>query len=215
MAEGEKAALSETRGLARLKGELAAAEKGSEAYNSIKKKITDGYGKYHAGLAEEIGKVGLLDATYQKLTASVRASHAARQYEKFAAAETGRLDETMASNLKKLQEGLEKGLGAEKGSEIYAKLYGAIMEGAVAATAEVTNFGRDYRATGLPPDVQKALDAARANGPNQYKAIWKIAEAQRLYADTDRKARERGAHYFSLSRGRYAQIYTAVITRCT
>jgi len=31
----------------------------------------------------------------------------------------------------------------------------------------------------------------------------------------NRKARERGVYDFSLSRGRYAQIYTAVITRCT
>ncbi|MDL2310134.1 tape measure protein, partial [Parabacteroides sp. OttesenSCG-928-B22] len=85
--DAEKASLGETRELARLKGELSAATKGSDEYNRIKEKIVSNYGKYHNGLADEIEKVGLLDSTYKKLTESIQASFAARQYEKFQQAE--------------------------------------------------------------------------------------------------------------------------------
>lgn len=187
--ESEKASLGETRELARLKGELSAATKGSEEYNSIKEKIVSNYGKYHNGLADEIEKVGLLDSTYKKLTESIQASFAARQYEKFQQAESDNLDEVMSKNLGKIQDKLIDKLGDEAGSKYYAKIREAIFNGGVSIDA-------GFKATGLDPETQAALDKISGKSGDDWIKnyavegyIKNILTAQKLTDDLDKKAR--------------------------
>jgi|GEM_PF-4031405 len=193
--EAEKAALSETRELARLKGELDAAAKGSDAYRRTKEKIAAGYGKYRDGLAEEIERVGLLDATYQKLADSVRASFAARQYDAFARAESDSLDTAMSRNLGKLQDRLAKKLGEEAGSRIFAKLRDAALDGSLAAGAKELPlaFGSFYMPRGLGDDVMGALKQARGGLFETDIGQWlhAIIAAQKLADEMDKKARAR------------------------
>lgn len=187
--EAEKASLGETRELARLKGELSAATKGSDEYNRIKEKIVSNYGKYHKGLAEEIEKVGLLDSTYKKLTESIQASFAARQYDKFKQSESDNLDEVMSKNLGKIQDRLIDKLGDEAGSKYYAKIREAIFDGSV-------SIGAGFKAQGLDPETQAALDKISGKADNDFIQnyaiegyIQKIIAAQKLTDDLDKKAR--------------------------
>ncbi|WP_459186668.1 phage tail tape measure protein [Parabacteroides sp. APC149_11_2_Y6] len=126
--ESEKSVLSEQRELARLKGELAATVKGSDEYNKVRDEIVSKYGKYNAGLKEEIDNVGLLDTTYQSLTESIQQSFGARQYEKFKQEQGAALDEVMAKNLGKIQDRLYKDLGDEEGARVYTKIRNALLE---------------------------------------------------------------------------------------
>ena len=127
--DSQEAATGELRGLAKLKGELAACEKGTDKYNEVKNKIVSGYGKYYDGLDKEIEKVGFLDETYKKLTESITASFSARQYDKFIKEQELSLDSNLSKNYNKLYERLTKDLGDEQGSEIYTKIRDALMLG--------------------------------------------------------------------------------------
>ena len=127
--DSQEASTGELRGLAKLKGELAACEKGTDKYNEVKNKIVAGYGKYHEGLDKEIEEVGLLDETYKKLTESITASFSARQYDKFIKEQELSLDANLAKNYNKLYDRLTKELGDEKGSEVYSKIRDALMLG--------------------------------------------------------------------------------------
>jgi tape measure domain-containing protein len=187
--EAEKASLCETRELSRLKGELSAATKGSDEYNRIKDKIISNYGKYHKGLAGEIEKVGLLDSTYKKLTESIQASFAARQYDKFKQSESDNLDEVMSKNLGKIQDRLIDKLGDEAGSKYYAKIREAIFDGSV-------SIGTGFRAKGLDPETQAALDKISGRADKDFVQnyaiegyIQKILAAQKLADELDKKAR--------------------------
>ncbi|MGL5957995.1 MAG: phage tail tape measure protein [Phocaeicola sp.] len=187
--EAEKASVGETRELARLKGELSAATKGTEEYNRIKDEIVSKYGKYYNGLDKEIDKVGLLDETYKKLTESIQSSFAARQYESFKESESSKLDETMSKNLGKIQDKLIEKLGDEAGAKYYAKIREAIFNGGVSVDAL-------NRATGLDAETQGALDKISGKASNdrfQNRAIEgyikQIVTAQELTDELDKKAR--------------------------
>lgn len=127
--ESEKAALSEQRELARLKGELAATTKGTEEYDRVKNKIVTNYGKYDKNLKDEIEQVGFLDTTYRKLTESIRQSFGARQYEKFRQEQKDSLDETMSENLDEMYQKLTAKWGDEQGSKYYAEIRNALLAG--------------------------------------------------------------------------------------
>lgn len=179
MQEAEKASLAETRELAKLKGQLTAAEKGTDDYNTIKQKIVNGYSKYYKGLADEIEKVGLLDSTYQSLTKSIQDSFAARQYTKFAQAESDNLDEVMSDNLRKIQKRLDKELGDEMGATIYEKVRKSIIDG-----------------TSLSSDVVDVLNKAQDKGTIYADSridgyIRNIKNAQKVFEESDKKAKKR------------------------
>lgn len=74
---------SEISALDKLKTQLETAKKGSAEWKSAKESIISQFGKYHAGLDEEIEKTGTLAKSYDNLTKSIRLSAAARAMEKF------------------------------------------------------------------------------------------------------------------------------------
>ncbi|MFI3322069.1 MAG: hypothetical protein R3Y50_06045 [Rikenellaceae bacterium] len=123
-----KNVLSEQSNLAKLKGELSALEKGTDAYNTVKDKIVSGYSKYYSGLEAEIEKVGLTEDAYNKLSVAIAKSFGARQYEAFSTQQQSELSETMSLYLGKIQDRLYKDLGDEKGLEVYTKIRNAILE---------------------------------------------------------------------------------------
>lgn len=177
MREAEKGAIGESRELARLKGELAAAKKGTDEYNEVKDKIVKNYGKYYAGLEGEIERVGLLDTTYQKLTQSIQASFAARQYSKFMQEETDNLDDIMSKNLGKIQNRLNKDLGDEAGAKIYSQIRKSLIDGKE-----------------ISADVKKIIDDIQDKGTLRADSridgyINNIKNAQKLTDDLDKKAR--------------------------
>ncbi len=191
--ESENAALTETRGLAKLKGELSAAEKGSEEYNKIKEKIVKGYGKYYSGLEDEIETVGLLDATYSKLTESIKKSFGARQYEKFIKQEQETLEKTMSKKLGGIQDRLVKKLGDEAGSKIYSKIRNAIIEG------QEIKFGDGEIQSGLDKETLDALNKVAGkdggwfdmtNREIEYN-VKDILRAVTLFEKIDSKAKNR------------------------
>ena len=126
--ESEKAALSEQRELARLKGELSTLTEGTDKYNTVKEKIIKGYGKYYDGLEEEINRVGLTEKAYNRLTEAITRSFGARQYDKYKSEQEGILDETLADNFKKIQEELYDSLGDEQGAAVFARIRQSILE---------------------------------------------------------------------------------------
>lgn len=168
--ESQEAATGELRGLAKLKGELAACEKGTDKYNEVKAKLVAGYGKYHEGLGKEIEEVGLLDETYKKLTESITASFSARQYDKFIKEQETSLDTNLAKNYNKLYERLIKSLGDEKGSEVYTKVRDALMLGeeldadTIAILDKVQHKGKlnaDSRIDGWIRNIREEMEAFR------------------------------------------------------
>lgn len=185
--ESERASLSETRELSKLKGELSEAKKGTDEYNSIKEKIVKGYGKYYDGLEKEIDKVGLLDNTYKKLTESIQKSFAARQYTKFVQQESDNLDNVMSENLGKIQDKLIEKLGDEAGTKYYTKIRQALVSGSLKAN-------NAYKITGLDKDTQGALDKIAGKGDFiQNRAIEgyikEIIRANELTDELDKKAK--------------------------
>lgn len=185
--ESEKASLSETRELSKLKGELSEAKKGTDEYNSIKEKIVKGYGKYYEGLEKEIDKVGLLDNTYKKLTESIQKSFAARQYTKFIQQESDNLDNVMSENLGKIQDKLIEKLGDEAGTKYYTRIRQALVSGSLKAN-------NAYKITGLDKDTQGALDKIAGKGDFiQNRAIEgyikEIIRANELTDELDKKAK--------------------------
>lgn len=189
--ESEKASLSETRELAKLKGELSAATKDSDQYNAVKEKIIKNYGKYYKGLRDEIEQVGLLESTYNKLTTAIRKSFGARQYESFMQSEQENLDNIMSENLGKIQDKLIKKLGDEAGSKYYARIRDGIIEGNL-------KVGKMYQIEGLDNETQSALDKISGKASNDWIQnfaiegnIKKILDAQKLTDEIDKKARNK------------------------
>lgn len=127
--ESNKAALSEQRELAKLKGELSATTKGTKEYNRIRDVIVSKYGQYDKNLKDEIDKVGLLDETYQNLTKSIQRSFDARQYEKFKHEQSTALDDVMSDNLNEMYDKLVGKWGDELGAKHYTEIKNALMVG--------------------------------------------------------------------------------------
>ena len=178
-AESEKSALSEQRGLARLKGELSALKEGTNEYNAVKEKIISSYSKYYDGLEEEINQVGLTEQAYDKLTKAITRSFGARQYQQFKSQQEDWLNDIMSDNLGKLQKRLYSELGDEQGAKVYSQIYRAILE-----QRELDN------------NLQKTLDEIQDKGTLWADAridgyINNIREAQRVTEEVDKKARER------------------------
>jgi tape measure domain-containing protein len=192
--EAEQASLGEERALARLKGELDGASKGTDEYGRIKKSIIANYGKYYDGLAAEIEKVGLLQTTYDKLTASIRQSFAARQYDSFIKGEQQELDKAVSKNLGKIQDKMIKELGDEAGMKYYSKVRQAVINGNGVKLNSVNEV-----VSGLDEETKKALDKLSYKGGGLYditrrpveESIREIQGAYKLFEDIDKKARNR------------------------
>lgn len=177
--ESEKGVLSEQRGLAKLKGELAATTKGTDEYNKIRDQIVSKYGKYKEGLQNEIDKVGLLDETYQSLTESIKQSFNARQYDKFKQEQETALDEVMSNNLGKIQDRLYKDLGDEEGSRVYAKIHLALLEG--------KELDKEIKAT-----IDEIQDKGTILADSRIDSYIKnIRNAQQATDEFDKKARDK------------------------
>nr|DAT30644.1 MAG TPA: minor tail protein [Caudoviricetes sp.] len=193
MKEAERSSLSEQRELVRLKGELDGLTKGTDEYNTVKDKIVKGFSKYYSGLADEIEKVGLTEAAYNKLTEAINKSFGARQYEKFASEQQEALSNTMADNLEKIQKRLIGRLGDEAGSKIFAKIRDSIIKGTL-------SFGKysllDIQ--GLDSETKAALDQISGAADKKWKQnhelegyIRNIILANQMTDELDKKARER------------------------
>ena len=151
--EMEASAASEERRLARLRAKLLAAKEGTDEYNAAKQEIVKNYGQYYDGLEAEIEKVGLTAATYDKLTAAIRRTTAAREYEKFAAEEQNFLDEALSETLDSIQEKLVDEYGEKAGYEHYEKLRNALVNGDLKYNNGNTPIGLKR----LGDDVNQAL----------------------------------------------------------
>lgn len=178
--ESEKGAISETRELAKLKGEMSAAKKGTEEYNTIKEKIVKNYGSYYKGLEAEIEKVGLLDSTYRKLTDSIMKSFGARQYDKFIKEEFDNLDTVLNENLSKIQERIyDKFDDKEAAAKYFANIRNALIEGSDLSKSSISVL--DY--------IQDKGTLTADSRVDSY--VKKIREAQKITEEIDIKARER------------------------
>lgn len=193
MKEAERSSLSEQRELVRLKGELDGLTKGTDEYNTVKDKIVKGFSKYYSGLADEIEKVGLTEAAYNKLTEAINKSFGARQYEKFASEQQEALSNTMADNLEKIQKRLIGRLGDEAGSKIFAKIRDSIIKGTL-------SFGKSslLDIQGLDSETKAALDQISGAADGDYIQnhelegyIKNIILANQMTDELDKKARER------------------------
>lgn len=171
--EAEKGALSEQRELAKLKGELSAATKGTDEYNKIRDKIVANYGKYDKNLKEEIDKVGLLDKTYQKLTESIQHSFDVRQYDKFRQEQEAALNDVMSDNLDNIYNKLISKHGEELGSKYYTQIKTALITGAE-----------------IPAEANKVIsDTYGIWAQSLHHYVKNIREARKATEDADRRAR--------------------------
>ena len=73
----------EKRKLDELKSQLESAAKGSDKWKAAKDAIVQQYGQYDSKLASEIDRVGTLATTYDRLTAAIRKSIAAKGLKDF------------------------------------------------------------------------------------------------------------------------------------
>lgn len=128
-AKSEAGALLEQKELAKLKGELAATQKGTEEYAKIKDEIIKKFGKYNSGLQSEIDKVGLLDSTYQSLGLSIKQAYDQKHYEKFVEDQSAATDEIMSKNLNKIFDKVTSQFGDEVGAKYYAEIKNALISG--------------------------------------------------------------------------------------
>lgn len=193
MNESSTAALKEQRELAKLKGELEATKKGSEEYQKIKDEIIKKYGQYYAGLDQEIGKVGLLETTYNKLTEAINKSFGARQYTSFIEKETATMEDAMSKNLGEMQDRLISGLGEEAGTKYYTKLKNAILQGNISVSKRKDNAPV---LNGVDKDVQNALDKISGYASSDWIKnfaiegnIQNILTLQKSFDDLDKKAK--------------------------
>lgn len=188
--EADQSALGEQSALARLKGELSGLRKGTDEYNAVKEKIVKQFGQYYAGLDEEIERVGLTEAAYDRLTNAIRKTFAARQYEQFAAEQQESLSGTMAENLQKIQERLYKKLGDERGARVYAKIRDGLLSGTIS-----NRTGSLFGIEGFDADTRAGLREASGTGLIQNHAVEgyidEILRAKKLAEELDKKARER------------------------
>ncbi|MDR1582896.1 MAG: tape measure protein [Prevotellaceae bacterium] len=193
VSESNASADKEITTLARLKGQLEGAEKGSDAYKEAKNKIVQQYGKYHEGLEKELESVGLTTEAYDNLTKAIQASWGARQYDEFKKAEQESLDNILSDNLGKIQKRLINKLGDTRGSEIYAKIRNAILTG---GDLSVKRF---RIASGLEKEVLDELDKVAGKDGGLFdvqnreieKYINKILEAQRIKDELDIEAKKK------------------------
>lgn len=191
IAESEAAALSEQRELVKLKGELSALSKGTKEYESVKNKIVKGFGKYYEGLDEEINRVGLTEAAYNKLTEAIQKSYGARQYEKFSNEQKTKLDETMSDSFLNIQNRLYEKLGEEQGAKVFTQLRNSLLSGNLSVGKGFANI------IGLNKELKDALDKAAGKGDGFIyrrtieSELVNILNALKLADDIDKKARVR------------------------
>jgi hypothetical protein len=122
------------------------------------------------------------------LTAAIRKSFGERQYEKFMNEQNAELDKTVTDRLTKLQDGLVKRLGDEKGSKVYAQIRDAILSGAQ------IKMGANFEViSGLAQEAVDGLDEAVKKQGNTTLRIYiaDIIQAQKLTDALDKKARSR------------------------
>lgn len=179
ISEFNASVMNEQRELLRLKGSLEASKKGTEEYNAAKEKLVKNYSQYYKGLEEEIEKVGLTEAAYNKLTEAINKSFGARQYDKFRETQSNELDSILTENLEYIQNRLYKELGDEQGSFIYTKIRSALVEGKD-INAEITTLLNQIQDKGTIV-ADSRIDAA----------IRKIQTAYKSYDALDKLAKER------------------------
>ena len=193
IAESEAASLSEQRELAKLKGELSALSKGTKEYESVKNKIVKGFGKYYEGLDEEITRVGLTEAAYNKLTEAIQKSYGARQYEKFSKEQQTALDASISENLLSIQNRLYKELGEEEGARVYTQLRNKIF-------SKEISLGKGHEGlVGIDEDLLKSLDKVAGKESGLFDIqnrkvegyVRAILKSQNIADDIDKKARVR------------------------
>lgn len=181
--ESQKNALGEQRELAKLKAELAATKKGTDAFEKAKEKIVKKYGQYDKTLADEIERIGTLEGKYLSLTASIQQSYDARQYDKFMEEQEAALDETMSDNLTKLYEKLTKQFGEEAGGKYYAE----IKKGLMASMAEGVSAGSQ-----MSEEVQDLIvgrSAGSYKNPALHKYVSEITQAIEATKEAEKQAK--------------------------
>ena len=181
--ESEKSAIGEQRELVRLNAELAATKKGTSEYEAAKEKIIKKYGQYDKTLADEIDRVGTLDAKYLSLTESIQKSFDARQFDKFMEEQGASLDETMSDNLNKLYDKLAKQFGQETGSKYYAEIKKAL----IGSMAEGASVG-DLMSTEMQNLVYGYSKGSYEN-PDLHKYVGKMIEAIDATKEAEKEAK--------------------------
>ena len=193
IAESEVCVLSEQKELAKLKGELSALSKGTEEYENVKNKIIKGFGKYYDGLDEEITRIGLTEAAYNKLTEAIQKSYGARQYEKFSKDQQTELDEVMSNSFLKIQNRLYKRLGEEQGAKVFTQIKNGLLTGELSIGSGFANI------EGLNKELKDVLDkvAGKDGGIIDVQIrtveteLANILKAQEIADEIDKKARVR------------------------
>ena len=181
--ESEKSAIGEQRELVRLNAELAATKKGTSEYEAVKEKIIKKYGQYDKTLADEIERVGTLDAKYLSLTESIQKSFDARQFDKFMEEQGASLDETMSDNLNKLYDKLAKQFGQETGSKYYAEIKKAL----IGSMAEGASVG-DLMSTEMQ-DLVYGYSKGSYENPDLHKYVGKMIEAIDATKEAEKEAK--------------------------
>lgn len=196
MQESQQASISEIRKLSELKGELSALKKGTKEYDDVKQQIINGYSKYYDGLAEELDKVGLTAAAYDKLTEAITNTYNARQYKKFSEEQQQALDEELSSVLDKIYDRTIDKLGAEKGAAAFAKIRDAILQGTITSVARSGGYGTELR--GVDSSIQGYLDEMSGVKDGDFiinrkterlinDAVWLLND----FKEADRQAKEK------------------------
>ena len=119
--ESETAA--EMKRLDSLNRKLTEAGEGTEEYKKIKQQIIDQYSQYYAGLEQEWARVGNLAAMYDKLTAAIRRSIAARQLKAFSDKMQQKADETNQKYIDQAYQALQKKFGPEEGQRLFGVFF--------------------------------------------------------------------------------------------
>lgn len=196
MQESQQASISEIRKLSELKGELSALKKGTKEYDDVRQQIINGYSKYYDGLAEELDKVGLTAAAYDKLTEAITNTYNARQYKKFSEEQQQALDEELSSVLDKIYDRTIDKLGAEKGAAAFAKIRDAILQGTISSVARSGGYGTELR--GVDSSIQGYLDEMSGVKDGDFfinrktemlinDAVWLLND----FKEADRQAKEK------------------------
>lgn len=189
--EVEANTAAEMRKLDNLYRKLQETTEGSEQYKKIKQQIIDQYSQYYAGLESEWKKVGDLTLMYDKLTAAIRKSIAARQMKSFVDRQQAETDEKVGGLLDKAEKELKDKFGEKEGRRLFGVFFKYATLGIKGMESDMKKIHDtrvwDFSADGifnhggaksidfLAKDIQN-YNAALNQTVEQYKKLYDILE---------------------------------------
>lgn len=185
--EFQKNAQAEIGTVDTLFAQLKALEKGTEAYEKIKKQIIDTYPQYLQGLSAEIQSLKDIDGAYAAIIGKLEEKYRLEAYQKGISDANKDFADFAFEKENEIEKILTEKLGNKRGEEVFFKIK-PIIDGEK-AIEELNQYGEIWK------ELQEKAGIFEGNLPNQIKKnILKIKDARRVKEDIEQRAFEKIQH---------------------